>query len=72
MKATITPRQLEVLRTLRYAQNSLRRAPTHRQLGAKLGLHRRTVGYHLSKLEEAKLLVKWGHMTRIKFYEITG
>jgi hypothetical protein len=73
MTATrLTERQVQVVRAIRGLQRSLRRAPTQRQVGAAVGIARRTACDHIANLAAAGVVDKYGKVNSIKFYDLKG
>ncbi len=68
----LTKRQVEVARAIRKLQRSLRRAPTQKQVGAVVGIARRTACDHIANLAEKGAIVKYGKKTAVKFYDLVA
>lgn len=68
--ATLTTRQVEVVRAIRKLQNSKRRAPTQAQVAEVVGIHRRTACYHIARLSLNGSIDKYGKVNSIKFYDL--
>lgn len=68
--ATLTERQVQVVRAIRTLQRSLRRAPTQRQVAEVVGIARRTACDHIANLAVKGAVDKYGKVNSIKFYDL--